>query len=190
MQPPIQNAQPPPPGGVLSGANTVGMGRGLNRVQPAWMSRGSGQHEFIQMRDVTHRLKAASGKIVYFPDPTRCLTSASQTPAGSSFECWFCNQRGHIAYECPTLRGYQQAWQLGADGSVTAEGKRRRTELAHGPASAVGELAIAMRGRPNDVRPQLGPHRRLGNRDRLKNKRPTNLKRVFTPLPSCSVDTS
>ena len=47
-----------------------------------------------------------------------------------------------------------------------------------------------MQGRPSDARPQLEPHRRLGNRDRLKNKRPTNLKRVFTPLPSGSVDTS
>ena len=47
-----------------------------------------------------------------------------------------------------------------------------------------------MQGRPSDARPQLEPHRRLGNRDRLKNKRPTNLKRVFTPLPSCPVDTS
>ena len=79
------------------------------------------------------------------------------------------------------------------DASWTLVGRGRkkgRTELAHGPTSAVGGSAIAMRGRLSDARPQLEPHRRLGNRDRLKNKRPTNLKRDFTPLPSCSVDTS
>ena len=42
--------------------------------------------------------------------------------------------------------------------------------------------AIAMRSQLNDARPQLEPHRRLSNRDRVKNKRPTNLKRVFHPL--------
>ena len=120
--------------GALSGANAVGMGRGAGRVQPAWMTAGgaqqgaqrqgwmgsgSGQPQFIQFKDGQFRIRASSGKTVYFPDQQRCLTASCTSQQGSTDQCWFCEQQGHIAFECPKLRQYHQAGQLNADGTPT-----------------------------------------------------------------------
>jgi hypothetical protein len=83
------------------------------------MGSGSGQPQFIQFKDGQFRIRASSGKTVYFPDQQRCLTASCTSQQGSTDQCWFCEQQGHIAFECPKLRQYHQAGQLNADGTPT-----------------------------------------------------------------------